>query len=93
MRVSSEYLTSSVLPSLTSSDGRTSRVLLGDVISWIYIDSPALYIACTMSSVPSDRSEVWKLYCAVEFFSALKLFTIEVESHSQTPDDESLVCD
>ena len=26
-RVSSEYLTSSVLPSLTSSDGRTSRVL------------------------------------------------------------------
>ena len=26
-RVSSEYLTSSVLPSLTSSDGQTSRVL------------------------------------------------------------------
>ena len=37
--VSSEYLTSSVLPSLTSSDGRTSisHVLLADVIPWIYI--------------------------------------------------------
>ena len=44
-------------------------------------------------SVPPDRSEVRKLYCAVEFFSALKLFTIEVESNSQTPDDQSLVCD
>ena len=28
-------LTSSVLPSLTSSDGRTSRVLYADVIPWI----------------------------------------------------------
>ena len=57
-----------------------------------------LCIACTMSSVPPDRSEVQKLYCAVEFFfviKALKLVTIEVESHSQpvTPDDPSLVCD
>ena len=47
VRVSSEYLTSSVLPSLTSSDGRTLHVLLADVIPWIYIDSPALYIAHT----------------------------------------------
>ena len=46
-RVSSEYLTSSVLPSLTSSDSQTSHVLLADVIPWIYIDSPALYIART----------------------------------------------
>ena len=45
--VSNEYLTSSLLPSLTSSDGRTSRVLLADVIPWIYIDSPAQYIART----------------------------------------------
>ena len=82
-----------MLPSLTSSDGRTSRVLLADVIPWIYIDSPALYIARTMSSVPPDRSGVQKLYCAVEFFSALKFFTIKVESYSQTPDDQSLVCD
>ena len=35
VRVSSEYLTSSVLPSLTSSDGQTSHVLLADVIPWI----------------------------------------------------------
>ena len=45
-----------------------------------------------MSNVPS---EVWKLYCAIEFFSvieALKPITIEVESHSQTPDHLSLVC-
>ena len=82
-----------MLPSLTSSNGPTSRVLLADVIPWIYIDSPALYIAHTMSSVLPDRSGVRKLYCTVEFFSALKFFTIEVESYSQTPDDQSLVCD
>ena len=90
MHVSSEYLTSSVLPSLTSSDGRTSRILLTDVIPWIYIDSPALYIARYMSSVPLDQSEVQTLYCTVKFFLALKLFTIKVESHSQTHDDPSL---
>ena len=92
MHVSSEYLTSSVLPSLTRSDGQTSRILLADIIPWIYIDSPALYIACTMSSVPLDQSEA--IYCAIEFFSVIeasKLVTIEVESHSQTPDDPSLV--
>ena len=44
-RVFSEYLTSSVLPSLTSSDGRTSHVLLADVMPWIYINNPALYIS------------------------------------------------
>ena len=48
-RVSIEYLTSSVLPSMMSSDGRTSDVLFADVIPWIYIYivSPALYKACT----------------------------------------------
>ena len=87
--VSSEYLTSSVLPSLMSSDGQTSRILLADVhvIPWICIDSPALHIARTMSSVPQTDL---KLYCAIKFFSAIeasKLVTIEVESwHSQTPD-------
>ena len=34
--VSSEYIISCVLLSLTSSDGRSSRVLLADVIRWIY---------------------------------------------------------
>ena len=89
-RVSSEYLTISLLPSLTSNNSWTSRVLLTDIIPWIYIDSPALYIARSMSSVLLDQSEVWTLYCAVKFFSALKLFTIKVESHSQTHDDQSL---
>ena len=90
MRVSSEYLTSSVL---SSSNGRTSCVLLADIIPWIYIDSPVLNIARTMSSV-RYRTDL-KLYCAIEFsvIEALKLVTIEVESHSQTPDNSSLVCD
>ena len=35
---------------------------LVDVILRIYIDSSMLYIACTMSRVPPDRSEVRKLY-------------------------------
>ena len=86
MCVSSEYLTSSVLPSLMSSDGQTSRILLADVIPWICIDSPALHIARTMSSVPQTDL---KLYCTIKFsaIEASKLVTIEVESwHSQTPD-------
>jgi hypothetical protein len=36
----------------------------------------------------TDRSEVWKLYCTVEFVpvvEASKLVIIEVESQSQTP--------
>ena len=42
-------------------------------LMWIYIDSPALYIARSMSSVPPDRSEVLnKLYYAVEFFSMIE---------------------
>ena len=68
VRVSSEYLTSSVLPSLTSSDGRTSRVLQADVILWIYIDSPALYITCTMSSVPPDQSSCTALLSSSSSF-------------------------
>ena len=43
----------------------------------------------TMSSVPSDQSSC--TYCAVEFFLALKFFTIEVQRHSQIPDDTRLV--
>ena len=71
MRVSSEYLTSSVLPSLTSGDGWTSHILLADVIPWIYIDSPMLYIARTTSSVPLDCSEAvldcWVLLCTCDW--------------------------
>ena len=35
MRVSSEYFISSMLPSLTSIDGQTLRVLLAYVMPWI----------------------------------------------------------
>ena len=48
-----------------------------------------------MSSVTPDRFEVRKLYCAIEFsvIETSKFVTIKVESHSQSPDDPSLVCD
>jgi hypothetical protein len=91
-RVSSEYFTSSVLPSLTSTAGRTSRVLLAYVILWINKASLVLYIhvariihhAC--SAPCHERLEVWKLYRAVEFVSVIeasKLVTIEAGSWSQ----------
>ena len=41
-----------------------------------------MHVAC------HDQSEVWKLYCAVEFISvikALRFATIEAEIWSQTP--------
>ena len=95
MRVSSKYLTSSVLPSLMSSNDAELHVFSRLTLSCayiLYIDSPVLYIYSTRHE---QRATGPKLYCAVEFFSvieALKLVTIEVESHSQTPDDPSLVC-
>ena len=49
MPVSSEYLISCELLSLTSTAGRTSRVFLAYVIPWINKASLALYIARAMS--------------------------------------------
>ena len=49
--VSSEYITSWVLLSLTSTAGRTSRILVADVIPWINKASLALY-ARTLSAMP-----------------------------------------
>ena len=48
MHVSSDYITSRVLLSLTSTAGRTSRILVADVIPWINKASPALYTARTL---------------------------------------------
>ena len=64
VRVSSKYLISSVLPSLTSSGGQTSHVLLADVIPWIYnnIDSPALYIAHTSYSLAGQPPRTWSSF-------------------------------
>ena len=62
----SEYVAciqrSSMLPSLMSSNGRILCVLLADVILWIYIDSPVLYIARTMCNVPPNQSEAILCY-------------------------------
>ncbi len=87
MPVSSEYLISCELLSLTSTVGRNSHA---NVILWINKASLALYIhvARIVQRAMTDRSEVWKLYCTVEFVpvvEASKLVTIEVESRSQTP--------
>ena len=79
-RVSSKYLTSSVLPSLTSSDSRTSHILLADVIPWIYIDSPALIYSthhCHKGLARArlqqcDQPELRKEYCVVEFVSVIE---------------------
>jgi hypothetical protein len=90
--VSSEYLTSCKLLSLTSTAGRTSRVFLAYVIPWINKASLALYIARIVQRATTNRSEVRKLYCAVKLVpvvEALKLVTIEVESRSQTPSQRS----
>jgi hypothetical protein len=86
--VSSEHLISYELLSLISTAGQTSRVFLAHVIPWINKASLALYIARIVQRATTDRSEVWKLYCAVELVpvaEASKFVTIEVESRSQTP--------
>ena len=64
--------------------------LQADIIPWLSIDSPALYIARTVNSVPLVDM---KFGSFTTLLNSLKLFTIEVESHSQTHDDPSLVCD
>jgi hypothetical protein len=81
-------LISCELPSLTSTAGRTLRIFLAYVIPWIKKASLALYIAYIAQCATADRSELWKLYCAVEFVpvvEALKLVTVEIENWSQTP--------
>ena len=72
-RVSSEYLTSSALPSLMSSDGQTSCVLLADIIPWIYIDSPALYIAHKHATGP-----VWSYTALLSSSLWLKLWNLSL---------------
>ena len=66
--------------------------LQADIIPWIYIhvDSPALYIVRTVNSMPPVDM---KFGSFTTLLNSLKLFTIEVESHFQTHDDPSLVCD
>ena len=62
----------------------------------MYFRNPVvLHVHDEQHNMPPDWSEDWMLYCAVNFFSVIeasKRVTIEVESHSQTPDDLNLVC-
>jgi hypothetical protein len=58
---------------------------LAYVIPWINKASLALYMAHIAQRATTDRSEVRKLYCAVEFVPVVgEAVTIEVESRSQT---------
>ena len=83
--VSSEYIISWVLLSLTSTTGRTSRVLLADVIPWINKASLVLYIVCTLCATlrPTWCSEaVWRCRVCLLW---LKIISVEVQSRLQTP--------
>ena len=91
--VSSEYIISWALLSLRSTAGRTSRVLLADVIPWINKASLALYIACKLCAMPRPTwcsgavccmhiILIWR--CRIRLLW-LKIISVEVESWSQTP--------
>ncbi len=86
--VSSEYLISCELLSLTSSAGQTSRVFLAYVIPWIHKASLAL---CIARSVAVPRPPYLKFRSCTGPSSSslwLRLVTIEsfeVKSRSQTP--------
>ena len=68
MPVSSEYIKSRVLLSLTSNADRTSCILLVDVIPWINKANLALKLYSAHHAC-HDQSEVRKLHCAIEFMS------------------------
>ena len=88
MHVSSEYITSRVLLSLTSTACRTLRVLLADVIPWINKASLALYIArklCAMPRPTQCSEAVCNIMRCRGRLLWLKIVSVEVESRSQTP--------
>ena len=75
--------------SLTSTDGRTSRVLLDYVMPWIKNASFAQYNTHHYEGAGPqdyhDQPEVWKLYCAIDFVTVIeasKIVTIKVKSWS-----------
>jgi hypothetical protein len=86
MPVSSEYLISCELLSLTSTADRTSHIFLAYVIPWINKASLELYVA--RHRVACHDQPIWSctaLSSSVPVVEASKLVTIEVESQSQTP--------
>ena len=88
MRVSSKYLKSYVLLSLTSMAGQTSRVFLAYVIPCINKASLVLYIAgihniCARTYAHATyRSVLCCRVCLCDCIDLLFLSTIEVESQS-----------
>ena len=79
MCVSRNSFASCVLPSLTSTAGQTSRILLAYVILWINKASLVLHVYKALTVSCHNRSEVWKLYCTIEFISLWSgIETIEV---------------
>jgi hypothetical protein len=86
IHVSSKYIRSWVLLSLTSTAGRTSRVLLADVIPWTNIASLALHVYIARAMSRTNLKFDWKLYCTSSsspVFEESKLVTVELESRSQ----------
>jgi hypothetical protein len=76
MHVSSDYLISCVLLSLTCMASRTSWIRYSRILHY------NIYIA------RCPQPEFWKLYCAVNSISVLeasRFVTFEVKSRSQTP--------
>ena len=79
---SSKYVTSWVLPSLTSTAGRTSHVLLADIIPWINKTSLVLQV-CTVRTLCAMLQPIWcseAVWCCQVRLLWLKLVIVEVES-------------
>jgi hypothetical protein len=70
--------------SLTGNAGRSSRVLLADVILWINKACLVLYIACTTDLKFGSCTVMLSLSPVIEA-SKLVTSTVEVENWSQTP--------
>ena len=82
MHVSSEYITSWVLRSLTSTAGQTLCVLLADIIPWILkLGLCHVAIACMLCAMPWCSEAV---RCCQVCLLWLKFVIIEVESRSET---------
>ena len=84
MHVSSEYITSWVLLSLTSTVDQTSSILLADIIPWINKASLALYTARTLCAMPWPIQCSEAVWCCRVHLLWLKISSIEVTSRSQT---------
>ena len=88
--VSSKYITSWVLLSLTGTTSQTSRVLLADIIPWINKASLVLYIARMLNAMPRPTWCSEAVQCCRVHLLWLKLVIVEVESRLVS---DSNLCD